>query len=459
MNHIFQDFCQSYAGRRVAFLGVGVSHIGIIPAFIEAGAQVTVCDRAAQLLPKAAAALNGLPIEYRMGDGYLDRLTDFDLIFRSPGITPLEPGIRAAEQAGVRLTGEIELFFDLCPCRSIGITGSDGKTTTSTLISEMLRQAGRTVHLGGNIGDPLLPRLSEMTASDIVVAELSSFQLMTFKTSPTVAVITNIHRNHLDYHRDMAEYIAAKKRILDCGATVCVLNADDPTVMEMGSAFAGEKRLFCMTHTVENGAFLRDGALWLADGGRTEKIIDTANIKLPGFHNIMNAATAIAAVRGLAAPDDMRRVLAGFGGVKHRIQLVRELDGVRYYNDSIGTTPSRTVMCLRAFPAKKQIVIAGGSDKGMDFTELSADMCRSVRVLILIGATAGKIEAAVRGYEGYNGSPVILHAGSLEEAVLLAREQARPGESVALSPASASFDQFRNYGERGDRFAALVNAL
>lgn len=458
MNNIFEEYTRRYAGKRVDFLGVGVSHIGIIPDFVRSGARVVVRDRAAALSPQAAAALSGLPIEYHFGADYLLGLSEADLIFRSPGITPLLPEIKSAVKAGAVLTGEIELFFDLCPYQTIGVTGSDGKTTTTTLIYEMLSAAGRTAFIGGNIGDPLLPRLKQMSDGDIAVVELSSFQLMTFKTSPKIAVVTNIHQNHLDYHTDMAEYIEAKKQVLLHGAGVAVLNADDPVTLAMSSDSPSDLRYFSERSAVGNGAYVADGGIWLSVNGEAQRIISTSELLLRGSHNAMNAATAIAALSGLVPTEIMRSVLASFTGVKHRIQFVKNVGGVSYYNDSIATTPSRTVMCLRAFPSGS-ILIAGGSDKGVDYYEMAHDTVERVKLLILSGATSDKIAAAVTAVPSYAGRPEIVRAASLEEAVAIAARRARPGDNVLLSPASASFDCFKNYGARGDRFVELVGEL
>lgn len=458
MNNIFENYARGYAGRRVEFLGVGVSHIGIIPEFVKAGAIVAVRDRAEKLSPEAERAFSGLNIEYRLGAGYLEGLSSAELLFRSPGITPLLPEIQAAVKAGTQLTGEIELFFELCPYNTIGVTGSDGKTTTTTLIYEMLTAAGRRAFIGGNIGDPLLPRLKDMSDGDFAVVELSSFQLMTFKRSPEIAVVTNIHQNHLDYHADMAEYIEAKKQILLHGASVAVLNADDPATVAMSTDAPSDLRYFSERSAVGNGAYVSNGSIWLSKNGAVSKIIDLSELLLRGSHNAMNCATAAAALMGLVSAETMHAVFSSFAGVRHRIQFVKKVGGASYYNDSIATTPSRTIMCLRAFPAGS-ILIAGGSDKGVDYFEMAHDTIKYVKLLILTGATSDKIAAAVSGAPSYNGCPEIVRAGSLEQAVAIAHERALPGDNVLLSPASASFDSFKNYGARGDFFVKLVGEL
>lgn len=442
----------------MAFLGLGISHTGIIGDFAAAGAQVYVCDRAPQLSEDNQSLVAELGAKCRLGDSYLEGLSEFDLIFRTPAISSFAPQLVEAEEKGCKITGEIELFFELCPCYSIGITGSDGKTTTSTLISEMIKASGRVCHLGGNIGLPLLPRLKDMNSDDIVVAELSSFQLMSFKKSPDLAVITNIHQNHLDYHKDMGEYIASKREILLHGCKTAVLNSEDGTVLSMAKGLDMDRRLFGLTEVEGVGAFVKDGSIWLKTENGTEKIIDTDSLIIPGRHNEANAATACAAVMSLCTVEQMRQVLCSFGGVKHRIQLVGEIKGVRYYNDSIATTPSRTLVCLKAFP-KGSVLIAGGSDKGVDYGEMAPEVIERVRLLILTGATSHKIEQAVRGHDKYKGSPQIVFVNSLKEAVDYAHAHTKRGGNVLLSPASASFDCFKSYGQRGDIFAGLVKEL
>lgn len=379
------------------------------------------------------------------------------MIFRSPGIRPDLPGIAAAVAAGARLTSEMEAFFEVCPCRILAVTGSDGKTTTTTVISEILRAAGYTVHVGGNIGTPLLGKAGGMKPSDLCVLELSSFQLMTMRRSPDVAVVTNVAPNHLDIHRDMDEYVAAKKNIFvnDPQPGAVVLNADNGITRSFAPLVKNEARLFSRLEPVENGAFLKDGVLCLSRGGKTEPVLPAEDIFLPGDHNVENYLAAFAATRDFAGADIMAQVARTFRGVEHRIEFVRELRGVKYYNDSIASSPSRTTAGLRSFK-QKVILIAGGKDKGVSFDSLGAEIREHVKTLVVTGLTAGKIKAAALAA---GGTMPILERSDFRDAVLAASQAAQPGDIVILSPASTSFDRFKNFEERGKTFKEIVNSL
>ena len=349
-----------------------------------------------------------------------------------------------------------------CPCPVIGVTGSDGKTTTTSLIAEMLRQSGKTVHLGGNIGRALFPELETVKPDDVAVAELSSFQLLSMRQSPEIAVVTNVTPNHLDVHGTMEEYISAKKNIfLHQGAfTATVLNADCPTTAGFAGEVRGDCRWFSRRHPVKRGAWLDEaGVLHYTDGSGDTALFPMSEIKIPGLHNVENMLTAIAAVWGLVPPEVIRRVANTFPGVEHRIEFVRELDGVRWYNDSIATSPTRTIAGLESFD-QKLIIIAGGYDKHLDYTPLAEPVLRHVKALILTGATADKIAAAVTAHPGYAQSGLVLRrAATMDDAVAIARSIAEAGDIVSLSPASASFDCYPNFEVRGQHYKALVNAL
>ena len=373
------------------------------------------------------------------------------------------PELTRARRDGMAVTSELEVFFDLCPCPIYAVTGSDGKTTTTTVISKMLEAQGKRVHLGGNIGRALLPLVEEIRPEDVAVVELSSFQLISMRRSPKVAVITNISPNHLDMHKDMAEYVNAKKNIFlhQNAFGKAVFNADN----EITASFAGEARgqvlQFSRRHPVEAGAWLReDGMMMMTHAGAETELFPAAEIKIPGNHNIENYLTAITAVWGDVSVENMRQVAREFPGVEHRAEFVRELDGVRYYNDSIATTPSRTISGTLSLFDRKIILIAGGYDKKIPFEPLGPAVAQKVKTLILLGATAPKIEAAVTGCSEYRpGCPEIVHVENLEQAVKTAHEVARPGDIVSLSPACASFDQFPNFETRGEKFKEYVCAL
>ena len=326
---------------------------------------------------------------------YLDGL-DQDVIFRSPGIRPDIPPFLTAIQQGSVLTSEMEVFFQVCPCKIIAVTGSDGKTTTTSLIAEMLKNAGYTVHVGGNIGKPLLSEADRMGKDDVAVLELSSFQLMTMDQSPHIAVVTNISPNHLDYHHTMEEYVQAKKNIFlhQSPEDRLILNFDNPGARSMASEAVCPVTWFSRKWQLDEGVYLRDEAIWLTNEQGSREVLPLELIQLPGDHNIENYMAAIAAVDGIVPDKCVRAVALRFQGVEHRIEFVRELDGVRWYNDSIATSPTRTTACLESFP-QKVILIAGGYDKGVPFTQLGLEIVDRVKTLVLTGDTAPAIRQAV----------------------------------------------------------------
>nr|WP_325213212.1 UDP-N-acetylmuramoyl-L-alanine--D-glutamate ligase [uncultured Oscillibacter sp.] len=459
----FEEYISSLRDKTVAVIGIGVSNRPLIELLLSRGVAVTACDK------KDRAALGALAEELeekgcrlRLGTDYLKNLTE-DVIFRTPGMRPDLPELTAAVERGSVLTSEMEVFFEVCPCPIIAVTGSDGKTTTTTIIAELLRAAGKTVRLGGNIGHPLLAETGGMTAGDIAVLELSSFQLMTMTHSPHIAVVTNLSPNHLDVHRDYAEYIAAKENIFthQIEEDIAVFNADNEVTRSFMGRERGRLRAFSRREAVEQGAYLAQSgageAIWISNEQGRREVLPLPGIKLPGIHNVENYMAAIAAVDGLV-PDEIIRDFAGnFGGVEHRIELVRELDGVRYYNDSIASSPNRTIAGLNSFP-EKVILIAGGKDKGISYDNLGPVVNDHVKLLILCGATAGVIRASVEQAENYGGLE-IADVEDYVQAVSLARGRAEAGDVVMLSPASTSFDRFANFMERGRVFKEIVNGL
>ncbi|MDD7538882.1 MAG: UDP-N-acetylmuramoyl-L-alanine--D-glutamate ligase [Oscillospiraceae bacterium] len=455
-----RDYLLSLKGKTAAVLGIGVSNTPLIALLCENGIRTIACDRKSrEALGACAAELASMGAELRLGEGYLDDL-DADVIFRTPGMRSDVPALAAAREKGSVITSEMEAFFEVCPCTIIGVTGSDGKTTTASIIAEILRAAGKTVWLGGNIGHPLLCDAAKMKESDLVVVELSSFQLLDMKRSPHIAVVTNLAPNHLDWHTDMAEYVAAKKNIfLHQGKNdILVLNADNEASAPFLKEAKGEVRLFSRRTRTENGAFLDAGTVFVSCGGAYTPIVEENHIRLPGQHNIENYMAAFSAVRDFVGAGVMEQTARSFAGVEHRIELVRELRGVKWYNDSIASSPTRTIAGLRAFE-EKVILIAGGYDKHIPFTPLAPEIISHAKLLILCGATADAIEQAVRSCADYCGSPEILRCASLKECVETANARAKSGDVVTLSPACAAFDQFRDFMERGKVFKELVNAL
>ena len=450
----FEQYFNSLRDQRIAVLGLGVSNRPLVRLLLEFGCAVTGCDRTPrEKLDDEVLALEQAGCTLRVGDGYLDGV-EADVVFRTPGMHPANPAIAALRQRGAAVTSEMEVFFRVCPCQIIAVTGSDGKTTTTTLISEMLKAAGKTVWLGGNIGTPLLPLCRQMKREDYAVVELSSFQLMDMDRSPGRAVVTNLAPNHLDIHKDMEEYVLAKTNIFrhQDENGILVLNADNPITRDFSGN--GETRYFSRrgrTNFIweENGVIYRRG----------QPVLNSAEILIPGTHNIENYMAAIAAVDGLVGDEVIRTVARTFGGVEHRIELVREKDGVRYYNDSIASSPSRTIAGLRSFP-EKVLLIAGGYDKHIPYDVLGPEICAHVKALFVNGATGGKIRRAVEEAPEYTpGHPEIRDCGDLESAFREAAAAAKPGDVVLLSPASAAFDQFKNFMVRGEFFKKLVKEL
>ena len=453
----FEAYLQSLQGRRVAVIGVGVSNQPLIRLLLERGIEVTACDKRTDLgdFGREAGAKG---CKFQLGEDYLKDL-DQDVIFRSPGSRPDLPEFLAAIEQGSTLTSEMEVFCDVCPCPMIAVTGSDGKTTTTTIIAELLRKAGKTVHLGGNIGHPLLAETASIAPEDIAVLELSSFQLMNMKTSPRIAVTTNLSPNHLDVHKDYAEYIDAKANVFTHQniTEIAVFNADNSDSVIQAEKAPGRARWFSRKKELEEGVFLRGDAVICRVNDTERQVMTTGDIKLPGIHNVENYLAAIAALEGLVSDEIIREFAREFGGVEHRIELVRTRKGVRWYNDSIASSPSRTIAGLRSFP-EKVILIAGGKDKGISYAELGPEVNEHVKCLILCGATAGVIRQSVEQADNYTGLE-ILEASDYQEAVALADSRAEEGDVVLLSPASTSFDRFANFMERGRVFKDIVNAL
>ena len=459
-----QQLQELIQGKKVAFIGAGVSHKRCIEQFVELGAQVTLCDQKKSLddFGDYADTLRRLKVNLSLGEHYTDGFAGQDIIMRTPGYEYYKPELQAALKAGAMVTSEVELFFEFCPCEIVAVTGSDGKTTT-TLISKMFEAAGRKVFLGGNIGAALLPQLADVTSDAVAVVELSSFQLISMRRSPKVAVVTNVTPNHLDHHKDMQEYIDAKRNILLWQTPPCraVLGFENDITRGMEKDCKGEQVWFTRLHETDRGAFLResDDTLCYAENGVVTPILPRKEIQLRGLHNVENLLAACAAVWGRVPIEAMRQVGSTFTGVEHRIEPVRTLDGVTYYNDSIASSPTRTIAGLRSFD-QKIILIAGGYDKKIPYEPLAPEVLAHVKTLVLMGATGPRIEKAVRECDGFAGSGLtILHADSMQHAVELARGAAKPGDVVSLSPASASFDLYPNFEVRGRDYKNIVKNL
>ena len=463
MDKRIENFFKSMNGKKIAFCGIGTSNLPLIELFIKYGASVTACDRrtreqlgdSADVAQKAGAKLS-------LGDDYLKNL-DVDIVFRTPGMRYYMDELVEMRNRGVVVTSEMEVFFDLCPCKIYAITGSDGKTTTTSIIAQMLQAQGKTVHLGGNIGTPLLPEIESIGYDDAAVVELSSFQLISMRKGPDVAVVTNLAPNHLDIHKDMQEYIDAKKNlVIHQGAfSRVVLNKDNEITNGFEPECRGRVLKFSRKSQLNNGAYLdENNNIVFADNGKKTVVMNIADIKIPGMHNVENYMAAISAVWGEVSVENIVNVAKTFAGVEHRAEFVREFEGVKYYNDSIASSPTRTALGTLSLYDFKIILIAGGYDKKIPYDGLGPVICDKVKYLILMGATAPKIKAAVLNADNYSdGNPTIIEVSNMEEAVAKAREVAKPGDLVSMSPASASFDLYKNFDQRGKHFKSIVNGL
>ena len=463
MNDKLNSFYKSLHNKKVSFIGLGRSHRELLPMFASKGAIVTLRDkRTREQIGEEADKLEALGIKLTLGENYLENLCEEDIILRTPGMNYFTPALQQARKSGAFVTSEMELFFYLCPCKIYAVTGSDGKTTTTTVISEFLKAQGFSVFLGGNIGFPLLPRIEQIGPDDRAVVELSSFQLISMRKSPDVAVITNVAPNHLDVHKDMQEYIDAKRNIYlhQGGISRTVINADNEITASFLPEIRGEAMQFSRRITPDLGCYLaEDGTLTMNDRHSVTPVLHMDEIRIPGIHNVENYLAAISAVWGEVSKENIVSVAKNFGGVEHRIEFVRELDGVTWYNDSIASSPTRTIAGLNSFK-QKLILIAGGYDKKIPYEPLAPEILAHVKTLVLMGATGPRIEKAVRECPGFaESSLTILHADNMQHAVELARSAAKSGDVVSLSPASASFDLYPNFEVRGKDYKNIVNAL
>ena len=455
-----ETYLDSIKDQSIAIVGIGVSNLPLLELLCRRGMDVTACDRRnLEQLGETGKQLIKAGIKLKLGEDYLEELKQ-DLIFRTPGLMPFDPHLEAARKKGSHVTSEMEVFFSLCPNTIIAVTGSDGKTTTTTIISELLKAEGYRVHTGGNIGTPLLCKLPEIQKEDMVVLELSSFQLHSMVCRPNVAVITNISPNHLDKHKDFQDYIDAKRAIFQnqTGEDRLVLFADDPHTGYYASQANSCISYFSDLADLKEGCLCRAGEIYLVsrDGTRTF-IMNEQEIRIPGKHNLRNYLAAFEAVREYVRPDTCRKVAQEFSGVEHRLETVRTINGVRYINDSIASSPTRTIAGLQALK-EKPIVILGGYDKHLPFNQLGDELCLRAKTAIVTGDTADQIYEAIMCSKENNGFPV-LKVDTMETAVLKASQLATEGDVVLLSPACASFDRFRNFEERGNLFKKLVMEL
>lgn len=467
-----EEYINSIKGKKVAFVGMGVANTPCAEFLAKNGIETYACDMRDKkyIGEDVCKRLESLGVHFSLGEHYLDVLPQMDIVFRSHGILPFQnPWIGECIKRGQTVTTEMEVFFKYCPSKIFAVTGSNGKTTTTTLISKMLEAEGYKVFLGGNIGKALMPCLDEITKDDIAVVELSSFQLLTMgnmKNKPDVAVVTNIECTHQDHHISLDEYVDAKRNVLiyQNASQRTVLNADcdysigNSVYHDMRYDVRGKLFEFSIKHPVENGAYMdENGNIYYAENGKKTLVMNKSDIIIPGMHNVENYCTAISAVWGMVGVDTIKNIAQTFGGVEHRIEFVREFDGVKYYNDSIATSPSRVISGLKAF-GTKIIVLMGGSDKGNDMSEMVPYILKYVKLLVLNGATADKIYDTIVADPNYKDSGIVIEkVPTMAEALDVAKSKAQSGDIVSLCPACPAFDQFKTFEYRGREFKRLVN--
>ena len=460
-NEKLEEFNNYLKNRKVAVIGLGVSNIPLIEYLHNLNSKVTIFDKRnmEEIDKNIIEKITEYSMEFSFGKEYLSRLIGFDIIFRSPSCRLDLPEIEAEQKRGAIVTSEIEMLLELCPGTVVGVTGSDGKTTTTSLIYEILKEAGYNCYLGGNIGTPLFTKIEEMMPEDKVVLELSSFQLMGMKISPKISVITNITPNHLDIHKSYDEYIEAKKNIFKYQDKdgLLVINYDNDITREFIKEAKGNVIYFSSKTKLEDG-FILDGNIIKESKNKVRKhILNTNDVILRGRHNYENICTALAATSTLVDTETAVKAICKFKGVEHRLEFVREINGAKWYNDSIGSSPTRTIAGLNSFD-ENIILIAGGYDKHLDYTPMAKPVVDKVGVLVLVGQTSEKIYNAVT--KELNGRHLEIHlCKTLEEAVNAAYKVAKRNDVVLFSPASASFDMFKNFDERGKKFKEIVNNL
>ncbi|MGN1310210.1 MAG: UDP-N-acetylmuramoyl-L-alanine--D-glutamate ligase [Clostridia bacterium] len=461
-NEKLNEFNKNIKEKKVAIIGLGVSNKPLIEYLYNLGAKITVFDNREQekIDEDIWSKVVEYNLQYSLGEDYLKKLKGFDFIFRSPSCRPDLPEIQEEIKRGATLTSEIELVLKFTPSKTIGITGSDGKTTTTSLIYEILKRKYKCF-LGGNIGRPLFTQISEMRPEDIVVLELSSFQLMNMELSTDIAVVTNISPNHLNVHKDYKEYIDSKANIFKYQKEngILIINYDNNITKDFAKIANGKVVYFSRKAKLPNGVIYDNGVIKYCENDLRRHIVNKKDIKIRGMHNIENICAAIAATSTLVEPDEQARAISEFTGVEHRLEFIRELDGVKWYNDSIASSPNRTIAGLNSYD-EKIVLIAGGRDKHLDYEPLAKPIIENVTTLIVMGETAEKIKnVVIRELEVENKQMNIIKVKNVEEAVKTAKEIAKPNEIVLFSPASTSFDMFKNFEERGKKFKEEVNKL
>lgn len=462
-NTNLEEFERYARGKKVAIIGIGVSNLPLLEYFYDLNARVTIFDskESNQISVEAMQKIEKYGFEFIGGKDSLSRLKGFDIIFRSPSCMPDRPELVEAVENGAVLTSEIEMVLKLAPCKVIGVTGTEGKTTTTTLINEIVKKSGRKTYLGGNMGKPIFTKIRNIKPENIIILELSSFQLSDMDISPDISVVTNIYPDHLNVHKSYEEYREAKKNIFKHQSEngIVVLNYDNEFTREFAKEANGKVIFFSSKEKLDDGFIYdkADGTIKYCEDGVRRHIMKKEDIKLRGIHNYENICAALAATSSIVDVDTQVEAIEEFTGVEHRLEFVRELNNVKWYNDSIGTSPASTIAGLNSFD-EDIILLAGGSDKGLDYKEVGEAIARKVRALILTGPTSEKIENATK--QALNGKNIeIYYTSNMQESVNLAKEIAKAGDVVLLSPASASFDLYKNFEDRGHQFKDCVNNL
>lgn len=464
MENSYEKFIKSIKNKKILFYGLGKSNLPFIQILLKEKINISLYDSrpkeafSSELIAKLED--NDHLKLYFSNDNIFNNY--FDIVIKTPGISFLSEKIQNLRNQNSIITSEMEIFFELCPCKIIAITGSDGKTTTTTIISEILKNSGKIVHLGGNIGSPLLPKIKEIKETDIAVIELSSFQLMSMRKSPDIAVVTNISPNHLDYHKNIEEYISCKKQIIyhQNAFSKAIVNFDNLETRKMAQDVRGKLYFFSTHEKLRNGVWINDKQdIVFSKNGKDEYVLNVSNIKLPGKHNLENYLAAIAATYELSNSENIKKTAETFSGVEHRMEFVRNVNGVSYYNDSIASTPTRTISGAFSLFDKKILLIAGGYDKKIPFDSFAKEIIKKVSCLILMGNTSEKIFKEVSKLPNYEKTLKILKVKDMQEAIKQAQLNSNSGDIVVLSPACASFDLYKNFEDRGNHFKSLVNKL
>lgn len=462
-NTNLEEFERYARGKKVAIIGIGVSNLPLLEYFYDLNARVTIFDskESNQISVEAMQKIEKYGFEFIGGKDSLSRLKGFDIIFRSPSCMPDRPELVEAVENGAVLTSEIEMVLKLASCKVIGVTGTEGKTTTTTLINEIVKKSGRKTYLGGNMGKPIFTKIRNIKPENIIILELSSFQLSDMDISPDISVVTNIYPDHLNVHKSYEEYREAKKNIFKHQSEngIVVLNYDNEFTREFAKEANGKVIFFSSKEKLDDGFIYdkTDGTIKYCKDGVRRHIMKKEDIKLRGIHNYENICAALAATSSIVDVDTQVKAIEEFTGVEHRLEFVRELNNVKWYNDSIGTSPASTIAGLNSFD-EDIILLAGGSDKGLDYKEVGEAIARKVRALILTGPTSEKIENATK--QALNGKSIeIYYTSNMQESVNLAKDIAKAGDVVLLSPASASFDLYKNFEDRGHQFKDCVNNL